>query len=89
MARTQDRWIISEVIRKQSLWEWEGVAHGWISLVTIYDERLRIQYGRVGQVVSAIYTHWDRDTGVAVSEEVITKNKRKRVLELINQKDVG
>lgn len=94
MARTKDRWIISEAIRKQDLWQELGYGADYpsgtyIVLVTHYDERLHIQYGNTGQVKSALYTHWDRDTGAVVSKERIAKNKRQRVLELITQKDVA
>lgn len=93
MARTKDRHIISEAVRKQDLWRRES--HGadypsgtYVVLVTDYDERLHVQYGNVGQVTSALYTHWDRDTGKVVSRESIMRKKRERVLALINQKDV-
>lgn len=89
MARIVDRHIISEAVRLQTLWRIEDNSGKWLSLITDYDERLRIHYGNPGQIVSAIYTHWDRDTGKTAGEEVITQRKRKRVLELINQKDVG
>jgi len=89
MARTRDRWLISEAIRKQSLWTRQ--THGaltynggsYVDLVTDYDERLHVQYGRVGQVVFAEYTHWDRDTGKTVSTETVNQRKRERVLHLI------
>lgn len=83
MARDKDRWIISEVLRKQDLWQIEDNSGKNLSLITNYDERLRIRYGNVGQIVSAQYSHWDRDTGVTVGEEVIIQGKRKRVLHLL------
>lgn len=83
MARDRDRWIISEVLRKQDLWKVEDNSGKWLSLITDFDERLRIHYGSKGQILSAIYTHWDRDTGKAVSEEIIIRSKRKRVLQLL------
>jgi hypothetical protein len=57
-------------------------------LITDYAERLSIRYGAIGQIVEACYTHY-ADDGNVHSQELITQNKRKRVLELINQKDVG
>lgn len=90
MARTQDRWIISEAIRKQELWCLESIGRNFIVLMTDYDERLEIYYGTVGQVLFAEYTHWDSsDPSRDVMSEMIRQNKRKRVLELINQKDVS
>lgn len=95
MARDTDRKEISEAVRKQSLWTCH--THGaltynggsYVDLVTDYDERLYVQYGRAGQVTVAYYTHWEHDTGKTVTSETISQRKRERVLALINQKDVS
>ena len=87
MARDTDRKKISEALRTQNpiLWDVESRTLSSLTLVTDYDERLHIQYGRFSQVKGAVYTHWDRDTGDVVSAESITHRKRERVLHLINQ----
>lgn len=80
-----DRWLISEAIRRQGLWHFDAIYRYKIVLVTGYDERLIVEYGRTGRVKGATYTHWDRDTGEVVCREPITIGKRERVLHLINQ----
>lgn len=89
MARTTDRQHISEAVRKGDLWRTEDLGANYHVLITDYDEQLEIFYGNVGQIRFAIYQHWNRDTMETVSTEDIRKNKRQRVLELINQKDVN
>jgi hypothetical protein len=93
MARTTDRQHISEAIRLGSLWRISDLGsfrgQHFVELITDYDERLVIWYGKAGQVTNATYTHWDRDSGSIVSRESITKRKRETVLHHINQKDVN
>lgn len=89
MARTTDRQHISEAIRKQTLWHVTARFHSGVVLETGYDERLSIGYGVTGRVKYATYRHWDRDSGETVSLEEITQGKRKCVLHLISQKNVG
>lgn len=89
MARTQDRHVISEAVRKQSLWRTEDVGANYHLLLTDYDEQLEIYYGTQGQIRFAEYWHWDVNTEDPADHQIIEQNKRKRVLELINQKDVS
>lgn len=89
MARTKDREIVSEAVRLHDVWRIDQLGNAYngayVVLVTDCDERLYILYGTVGQIKTAIYTHYD-ERGVTVSEETITANKRKRVLHLIEVK---
>ena len=90
MTRSRDRWQISEAVRlNNELWRYEWINSESIMLHTSYDERLYIRYGKAGQIAFAYYTHFDRDTGMVAWREDITQGKRKRVLELLNQKDVA
>jgi hypothetical protein len=86
---TTDRQFVSEALRTQArpLWRLE---HRQVfrdqmrfDLITDYDERLVLWFGKSGQLTMATYTHWDRDSGSIVSREPITQGKRKRVLSLI------
>ena len=89
MARDTDRRHVSEALRLQGLWRVEGRTafrdQMRVDLVTDFDERLVLWFGKSEQLTMATYTHWDRDTGSIVAREPITQGKRKRVLHLIDQ----
>lgn len=92
MARDTDRKMVSEAVRLSTYWTQEVIGFDsqmglYVELVTPYAERLFVQYGNVGQVKSAVYIHY-REDGQVASQERISVNKRKRVLELLTQKDV-
>lgn len=94
MARIKDRHIISEAVRKQSLWRTEDLGANYHVLLTDYDEQLEIYYNDAGNIRFAEYWHWDGNTSDVNTEDpadhqIIKQNKRARVLELINQKDVA
>lgn len=83
MARTKDRHIISEAVRLGDVWRTEDLGEKYHALITDCDEQLEIYYGNMGQIRFAEYRHWDGETGESVCHEVIRKNKRERVLQLL------
>lgn len=83
VVHEDDRFIVNKAVNRQKLWTVEATDRTGVRLVTDFNERLSIAYGNSGQVKFATYTHWDLATGEVVSREDVTRNKRKRVLELI------
>jgi len=83
MARTKDRHLVSEAVRLGDVWTTEDVGEKYHVLHTDCDEQLEIYYGNVGQIRLAEYVHWNRDTMETVFSEKITKDKLKRVLQLL------
>lgn len=82
MARTKDRYLISEAVRTQDLWRIKDLNDQHLVLITNYDEWLYVDYDRAGAVKSATYIHCAED-GTIASREDITRQKRARVLHLI------
>jgi hypothetical protein len=95
MARDTDRKQVSEAVRLSSLWRRESFGTtlynggSYVVYVTNYDEALTVWYGPKGFIISAEYRHWDAARPGRAWSEKIALGKRKRVLELINQKDVA
>lgn len=86
MARDTDRKQVSEAARKSNLWRITTNGEDYVTFNTDYAEHLWVRYGKAGQILHAVYIHFD-EHGNTASRELYHLKKRKHVLHHLNQKD--